>query len=107
MEKVSLYRRFRGLTLIELMIVLMVIAITLSLSAPLMQDLLQGNRLRSESIRFLRAKMGCNIFRSHHNNAMYRFFVKDGLDILIVISLVFKFMPIRRVLCDFLGATCI
>ena len=37
------------------MIVLMVIAITLSLSAPLMQDLLQGNRLRSESIRFLRA----------------------------------------------------
>ena len=55
MEKVSLYRRFRGLTLIELMIVLMVIAITLSLSAPLMQDLLQGNRLRSESIRFLRA----------------------------------------------------
>ena len=33
-EKVSLYGRFRGLTLIELMIVLMVIAITLSLSAP-------------------------------------------------------------------------
>jgi type IV fimbrial biogenesis protein FimT len=54
-EKVSLYGRFRGLTLIELMVVLMVIAITLSLSAPLMQDLLQGNRLRSESIRFLRA----------------------------------------------------
>tara|TARA_B110000305_G_scaffold216298_1_gene254665 strand:- start:4 stop:594 length:591 start_codon:yes stop_codon:yes gene_type:complete len=54
-EKVSLYCRFRGLTLIELMIVLMIIAITLSLSAPLMQDLLQGNRLRSESIRFLRA----------------------------------------------------
>ncbi len=55
MEKVSLHRRFRAFTLIELMIVLMVIAITLSLSAPLMQDLLQGNRLRSESIRFLRA----------------------------------------------------
>ena len=55
MEKVSLYGRFRGLTLIELMIVLMVIAITLALSASLMQDLLHGNRLRSESIRFLRA----------------------------------------------------
>ncbi len=55
MEKVSLYRRFSGLTLIELVIVLMVMAITLSLSSPLMQDLLQNNRLRSESIRFLRA----------------------------------------------------
>ena len=55
MEKVSLHRRFRAFTLIELMIVLMVVAITLSLSTPLMQDLLQGNRLHSESIRFLRA----------------------------------------------------
>lgn len=54
-KKASLYRRVRGLTLIELMVMLMVIAITLSLSAPSMQDLLQGNRLRSESIRFLQA----------------------------------------------------
>ncbi len=55
MEKMSLYRQFRGFTLIESLVVLMVIAIALSLSTPLMQDLLQGNRLRSESIRFLRA----------------------------------------------------
>ena len=55
MKKVSPYRDARGLTLFELMVVLMVIAITLSLSAPSMQGLLQGNRLRSESIRFLRA----------------------------------------------------
>ncbi|MDG2046887.1 MAG: GspH/FimT family pseudopilin [Halioglobus sp.] len=55
MRKVSLYRRVRGLTLIELMVALMVITITLSLGAPSMQGLLQGNRLRSESIRFLRA----------------------------------------------------
>ena len=55
MENMSLYRRFSGLTLIELVIVLMVMAITLSLSSPLMQDLLQNNRLRSEAIHFLRA----------------------------------------------------
>ena len=55
MEKVSLYRLFTGFTLVELMIVLMVMAVTLLLSAPSMQELVQGNRLRSESIRFLRA----------------------------------------------------
>ena len=55
MEKVSLYRLFTGFTLVELMIVLMIMAVTLLLSAPSMQELVQGNRLRSESIRFLRA----------------------------------------------------
>lgn len=45
----------RGLTLIELMIVLVLLAITLSMGAPLMQDLMQSNRLRAESSRFLGA----------------------------------------------------
>jgi len=44
-----------GLTLIELMIVLVVLAITLSIGTPLMQNLLHGNRLRAESSRFLGA----------------------------------------------------
>ena len=54
LERMPFYCRAIGLTLIELMLVLALIATALSLSAPVMQDLLQGNRLRSESIRFLR-----------------------------------------------------
>ena len=45
----------RGLTLIELMIVLVVMATALSIGEPLMQNLLHSNRLRAESIRFLGA----------------------------------------------------
>jgi type IV fimbrial biogenesis protein FimT len=45
----------RGLTLIELMIVLVVFAVSLSLGAPLLQTLLHGNRLAAESNRFLGA----------------------------------------------------
>jgi type IV fimbrial biogenesis protein FimT len=44
-----------GLTLIELMIVLVVLAITLSVGTPLFQKQLQSNRLRAESSRFLGA----------------------------------------------------
>ncbi len=47
--------RARGLTLIELMIVLVVLAITLSIGTPLFQNLLHNNRLRAESNRFLGA----------------------------------------------------
>jgi type IV fimbrial biogenesis protein FimT len=44
-----------GLTLIEVMIVLVVLATTLSLGTPLMQKLLHANRLRAETSRFLSA----------------------------------------------------
>ncbi|MEZ5572001.1 MAG: GspH/FimT family pseudopilin [Halioglobus sp.] len=44
-----------GFTLIELMIVLVVLAIMISVSAPLMQDLVHSNQLRSEASRFLGA----------------------------------------------------
>jgi type IV fimbrial biogenesis protein FimT len=44
-----------GLTLIELMIVLVVLAITLSVGLPLFQNQLHSNRLRAESSRFLGA----------------------------------------------------
>jgi len=45
----------RGVTLIELMIVLVVLATTLSVATPMLQKLLYGNRLRAESNRFLGA----------------------------------------------------
>lgn len=44
-----------GLTLIELMIVLVVLATTLSMGAPLFQNLLHSQRLHAESNRFLGA----------------------------------------------------
>jgi type IV fimbrial biogenesis protein FimT len=44
-----------GFSLIELMIVLVVIAVTLSVGSPLFQDLLHSNRLRAETARFLGA----------------------------------------------------
>jgi type IV fimbrial biogenesis protein FimT len=45
----------RGFTLIELMIVLVILAITLSVGTPLFQNQLHSNRLRAESSRFLAA----------------------------------------------------
>ena len=45
----------RGFTLIEMMIVLVVLAITVALGAPMMQTQLHQNRLRSESSRLLGA----------------------------------------------------
>jgi len=44
-----------GFTLVELMIVLVVLAITVSLATPLMQNLLHSNRLRAESNRLMGA----------------------------------------------------
>lgn len=52
MDRMSTSRAF---TLIEMMIVLVVLAITISLGAPMMQSLLHGNRLRAESGRLLGA----------------------------------------------------
>jgi type IV fimbrial biogenesis protein FimT len=45
----------RAFTLIEMMIVLVVLAITVSLGAPMMQNMLHSNRLRAESSRLLGA----------------------------------------------------
>ena len=55
MEKMYSGGRTGGFTVIELMVVLVILAITLSLGTPSMQHLLQGNRLRAESSRFLGA----------------------------------------------------
>jgi type IV fimbrial biogenesis protein FimT len=46
---------YRGFTLIELMIVVVVLATTLSVGTPLMQGMLQNNELRAQSGRFLGA----------------------------------------------------
>jgi len=54
-DRMSLRRPASGLTLIELMIVLVVLAVTLSLGAPLFQNLLHNNRLRADASRFLGA----------------------------------------------------
>jgi type IV fimbrial biogenesis protein FimT len=54
-NRMSPNRPARGLTLIELMIALVVIAIVLSLGTPSMRNLLHGNRLRAESSRMLGA----------------------------------------------------
>ena len=45
----------RGVTLIELMVVVAVLAVTLSVAAPLMQNVIHGSRLRAETSRFLDA----------------------------------------------------
>lgn len=55
MDRMSPRGPASGLTLIELMIVLVVLAVTLSLGAPLFQNLLHSNRLRAEASRFLGA----------------------------------------------------
>lgn len=52
MDRMSASRAF---TLIEMMIVLVVLAVTVSLGAPMMQNLLHSNRLRAESNRLLGA----------------------------------------------------
>lgn len=52
MDRMSTSRAF---TLIEMMIVLVVLAITVSLGAPMMQNLLHSNRLRVESSRLFGA----------------------------------------------------
>ena len=55
MDRMSSYNPESGLSLIEMMIVLVVVASSLSIGTPLMQNLVHGNRLRAESSRFLGA----------------------------------------------------
>jgi type IV fimbrial biogenesis protein FimT len=45
----------RGLTLIELMITLVILGVTVTVAAPAMQQLIHGNRLRTETSRLLNA----------------------------------------------------
>jgi type IV fimbrial biogenesis protein FimT len=54
-DRMSLLDPAKGLTLVELMIVLVVLAATLSIGAPSMQNMLHKNRVRSESSRLLTA----------------------------------------------------
>lgn len=55
MDRMSLHAPARGFTLIEVMIVLVVLATLVSVGVPLLQNLLDSNRLRAESNRFLGA----------------------------------------------------
>ncbi len=55
MDRTSLPSPANGFTLIEMMIVLVVLATTLSVGTPLFESMLHGNRLRAESSRFLHA----------------------------------------------------
>ena len=55
MDRMSLLNPAKGLTLIELMIVLVVLAATLSAGAPSMQNMLHRNRVRTEATRMLAA----------------------------------------------------
>ena len=55
MDRMSLLGRVSGLTLIELLITLVVLATTLSVVTPPFQSILHNNRLRVETTRFLGA----------------------------------------------------
>jgi len=54
-DRMSLLYPEKGLTLVELMVVLVVLAATLSAGAPSMQKMLHKNRVRSEASRLLSA----------------------------------------------------
>ena len=55
MQAISGGNRMAGLTLIELSITLAVLAVTLTITTPALQQLLHGNRLRTEASRLLDA----------------------------------------------------
>ncbi len=55
MDRMSPRGSAEGLTLVELMIVLAVLAVSLSVGTPLFQDQIHSNRLRAEASRFLGA----------------------------------------------------
>lgn len=55
MNRMSPQRAGRGFTLVELMIVLLVVAVSLRVATPLLQNLLHKNRLSNETGRFLAA----------------------------------------------------
>ena len=55
MDRMSCKFSYRGLTLIELMITLVILGVTVTVAAPAMQQLIHGNRLRTETSRLLDA----------------------------------------------------
>lgn len=55
MDRMSRQFSCRGLTLIELMITLVILAATVTMAAPAMQQMIQGSRLRTETTRLLDA----------------------------------------------------
>lgn len=61
MDRMSCHFSYRGLTLIELMISLAILAVTVTVASPAMQQLIHGSRLRSETSRLLDA---VNVARS-------------------------------------------
>ena len=65
MKRTSSKPRACGLTLIELMIALVVVVITVSVSTPMMQSLICGNRLRTTTDRLL---VAINLARSEAVN---------------------------------------
>lgn len=55
MDRMSRKFMYRGLTLVELMITLVILSVTVTLATPAMQQLLHGSRLRTETSRLLDA----------------------------------------------------
>lgn len=55
MERMSRKFAYRGLTLVELMITLVILSVTVTMATPAMQQLVQGSRLRTETSRLLHA----------------------------------------------------
>ena len=55
MDRMSCKFSYRGLTLIELMITLVILGVSVTVAAPAMQQLIHGNRLRTETSRLLDA----------------------------------------------------
>lgn len=55
MDETLPWPRSRGLTLIELLVTLVVLSITLTVGAPALQRLVQGNQLRAEAARLVSA----------------------------------------------------
>lgn len=66
MDRISSNFNYRGLTLIELMVTLVILGVTVSLVAPGMQQLIHAGRLRTQTSRLLDA---LNMAR---NEAVYR-----------------------------------
>jgi type IV fimbrial biogenesis protein FimT len=60
-DRMSYHKRYRGLTLVELMITLVILAVTVMVVSPSMSQLIQGNRLRTEAGRLI---VAINLARS-------------------------------------------
>ena len=61
MDRMSLLEPVKGLTLVELMVVLLVLAAALAVGVPAMQTVLHNNRMRTEASRLL---LAINVARS-------------------------------------------